>query len=137
MYKSFKEMPIWNEAMGIAELVFRLTESLPKKEDYGLTSQIRRAALSISANIAEAFGRYHVRDKINFYYFSRGSITETMSHLEYGVRVGYFRQEEVMSIDLELSNLYESINRLIKSLKPKPQSQSASDVTQSQSEVYL
>lgn len=119
-------MPIWNEAMEIAELVFRLTELLPKKEDYGLTSQIRRAALSISANIAEAFGRYHINDKINFYYFSRGSIAETQSHFEYGVRVGYFNQEDVKSIDLKLSNLYESINRLIKSLKPHPQSKSQS-----------
>lgn len=119
MYKSFKEMPIWNEAMEIAELVFKLTEPLPKKEDYGLTSQMRRAALSISANIAEAFGRYHVNDKINFYYFSRGSLAETQNHLEYGLRVGYFNQEDVKAIDLKLSNLYESVNRLIKSLKGK------------------
>lgn len=126
MYKSFREMPIWQEAMEIAEMVFQITESLPKKEDYGLTSQIRRAALSIPANIAEAFGRYHVNDKINFYYFARGSIAETQNHLEYGFRVGYFNQEDIKSIDLKLSNLYESINRLIKSLKPRSQSKSQS-----------
>lgn len=124
MYKSFREMPVWNEAMEIAELVFRLTDSLPKKEDYGLTSQIRRAALSISANIAEAFGRYHLNDKINFYYFARGSIAETQNHLEYGFRVGYFRQEDVKSIALKIGDLYGSVNRLIKSLKPQSKSQS-------------
>lgn len=91
-----------------------------------MTSQIRRAALSISANIAEAFGKYHINDKINFFYFSRSSIAETQSHLEYGIRVGYFNQEDVKSIDLQLSNLYESINRLIKSLKPQSQSKSRS-----------
>lgn len=116
-------MPIWGEAMEIAELVFRLTESLPKKEDYGLTSQIRRAALSISANIAEAFGRYHINDKINFYYFSRGSVAETQNHLEYVSRVGYFHQAGVSTIDSKLNKLYEYINRLIKFLKPQPQSQ--------------
>ncbi|MBU0548955.1 MAG: four helix bundle protein, partial [Candidatus Omnitrophica bacterium] len=63
MYKSFKEMPIWQEAMNITEDTFNLTENLPKKEDYGLTSQLRRAALSISANIAEAYGRNHTHDK--------------------------------------------------------------------------
>jgi len=81
MYKSFKDMPIWLEAMEIAEKVFKLTDKLPRKEDYGFTSQIRRAGLSISANIAEAYGRNHTADKINFYYFARGSVTETQSHL--------------------------------------------------------
>lgn len=117
MYKSFREMPIWKEAMEMAEIVFRLTECLPKKEDYGLTSQMRRAALSVPANIAEAFGRYHINDKVNFYYFVRGSIAETQNHLEYGVRVGYFKDKEIGDINLKLTNLYESINRLIKSLK--------------------
>ncbi len=59
MYKSFKDMPIWQEAMEIAEKVFYITDNLPKKEDYGFTSQIRRSALSISANISEAYGRNH------------------------------------------------------------------------------
>lgn len=65
MFKSFKEMPVWNDAMDLTEEIFRLSEHFPKKEDYGLTSQLRRAALSISANIAEAYGRNHTLDKIN------------------------------------------------------------------------
>ena len=107
-------MPVW--------MVFRLTEPLPKREDYGLTSQMRRAALSISANIAEAFGRYHANDKINFYCFSRGSIAETLNHLEYGVRVGYFQRDEIEVIDSKLGDMYESIHKLIKSLRPQSQS---------------
>jgi four helix bundle protein len=54
MYKSFKDMPVWQQAMEIAENVQKLTQGLPRSEDYGFTSQIRRSALSISANIAEA-----------------------------------------------------------------------------------
>jgi len=119
MYKSFKEMPIWIDAMDMAEAVFRISDNLPKKEDYGLTSQLRRSALSVSGNIAEAYGRYHIGDKLNFYYFSRGSMSETMSHLEYGTRVGYFNPEDVKPIHCILEALYESINRLIKSLKVK------------------
>jgi four helix bundle protein len=123
-YNSFKDMPVWKETMDIAETVFKMTEGLPKKEDYGLTSQVRRSALSMSGNIAEAFGRYHINDKINFYYFSRGSITETSSHLEYGVRVGYFDREQTKIISDKLDNLLEEINRLVKSLKShtKPKS---------------
>ncbi|GLI54162.1 four helix bundle protein [Thermodesulfovibrio yellowstonii] len=117
MYKSFKDMPIWKEAMRIAEEIIKLTENLPKKEDYGFTSQIRNAALSISANIAEAFGRNHTFDKINFYYFARGSITETQSHLEYGKRVKYLSESSVKELDDKLSQLYSDINKIIKSMK--------------------
>lgn len=117
MYKSFKEMPIWGEAMNIAEEIFKLTDKLPKKEDYGFTSQIRRAALSISANIAEAYGRNHTLDKINFYYFARGSVTETQSHLVYGKRVEYLNKSQVEVLDKRLEKLYNDINKIILSLK--------------------
>lgn len=117
MYKSFKDMPIWQEAMNIAEDMFKLTENFPKKEDYGLTSQLRRAASSISANIAEAYGRNHSSDKVNFYYFSRGSAVETQSHLEYAKRVGYISEELCNKLDRELVKIYNDLNKIIVSLK--------------------
>ena len=117
MYKSFKDMPIWQEAMNVAEEIFRLTEKLPKREDYGFTSQIRRSALSISANISEAFGRNHTLDKINFYYFARGSVTETQSHIEYGKRVGYINNKSANELDEKLKKLYQNLNKLITTLK--------------------
>jgi len=99
--------------MDIAVKVHAVTDALPRKEDYGLTSQIRRSALSISANIAEGFGRKHALDKINFYLHSRGSLTETQSHLEYGLRVGYFRSEDVQHLDSQLTSLHHDLNKLI------------------------
>lgn len=117
MYKSFKEMPIWKKAMEIAETIHKSTEKLPRKEDYGFTSQIRSAALSISANIAEAFGRSHTLDKINFYYIARGSLTETQSHLEYGKRVGYVDGIRAEELDNSLNQLYNDINKVILALK--------------------
>jgi len=80
--------------MELANKIFRLTEKLPKKEDYGLTSQIRRSALSVAGNIAEGFGRKHTKDKLNFYYDAQGSLGETKNHLIYGQRVGYFTRSE-------------------------------------------
>ena len=110
-------MPIWKEAMNIAEKIFYITDNLPKKEDYGFTSQIRRSALSISANISEAYGRNHTLDKINFYYFARGSVTETQSHLEYGKRVKYFAESSVEELDEKLNRLYADINKIIKTIR--------------------
>ena len=117
MYKSFKDMPIWQEAMDIAEEIFKITDNLSKKEDYGFTSQIRRAVLSISANIAEVFGRNHTLDKINFYYYARGSVTETQSHLEYGKRVKYLESKTVKELDKRLSKIHNDLNKVIMSLK--------------------
>ena len=114
-------MPIWQEAMAIAETIFNYTESLPRKEDYGFTSQIRSSCLSISANIAEAFGRYHSANKINFYYIARGSLTETQSHLEYGKRVGYLNSEIAEELDQRLIALYNDINKVIVTLKKSSQ----------------
>jgi len=103
--------------MNIAETIHQLTDNLPKKEDFGFTSQIRRSALSISANIAEAFGRNHTLDKINFYYMSRGSLTETQSHIEYGKRVRYLREEDTEKLEKSLNELYNDINKVILSLR--------------------
>ena len=119
MYNSFKEMPVWKDAIEVAEKIFNLTEKLPKKEDYGFTSQIRRAALSISANIAESFGRNHTADKINFLYYARGSITETQSHLEYGKRVGYIKKSDYDLLDTLLENIHLDLNKIIKTFKNK------------------
>lgn len=116
-YKSFKDMNIWQESMDVAVEIFKITENLPRKEDFGFTSQIRRSALSISAKIAEAFGRNHKLDKINFYYFSKGSIAETQSHLEYGKKVGYIEFDIFKNLDKRLDCLYKEINTLIKTLK--------------------
>ncbi|MEN8155231.1 MAG: four helix bundle protein [Acidobacteriota bacterium] len=112
-------MSIWNEAIVIAEIVFKITNELPKKEDYGFTSQIRRSSLSISGNIAEAYGRNHLADKMNFYYYSRGSLTETQSHLEYGFRVEYINEENFNNLNDSLEKLHKNLNKVIASLKIK------------------
>ena len=119
MYTSFRDMPVWQEAMEVAERVFAITDKLPRKEDYGYTSQIRRSALSISANIAEAFGRSHTLDKVNFYYVARGSVTETQSHLEYGKRVGYLKPKSAEELSARLSGIYNDINKVIITLRQK------------------
>jgi len=93
-YKSFELMPVWYKAMDLAVKIFSLTEKLPKREDYGLASQIRRSALSVSGNIAEGFGMEHIKKKLNLYYDARGSLTETKNHLIYGRSVGYFSNSE-------------------------------------------
>lgn len=117
MYKNFTDMPIWQKAMDLSVEVFNLTTSLPRSEDYGLTSQIRRSSNSVPSNIAEGFGRYHKKDKINFYYFACGSVTETQSHLIYGDKVGYFEKEKVNSLFEKYNQLRHDVNKVIKTIR--------------------
>ncbi len=119
-YNSFEDMPVWKKAMDLSTSIFYLTESLPKKEDFGLTSQIRRSALSVSGNLAEGFGRKHSKEKVNFYYNSRASLSETKNYLIYGSKVGYFQETDLKTnIDL-IDNIWKEINSIIVYLKNKP-----------------
>ncbi|ADY52862.1 S23 ribosomal protein [Pseudopedobacter saltans DSM 12145] len=120
MYQDFQDLPVWQKAMQIALSVFKITENLPRKEDYGLTSQIRRSSLSISDNIAEGFGRHHKADKINFYIYSRGSANETKNQLIYGNKVGYFDTTEANNLINSCNEVIESLNRLMKALRSQP-----------------
>jgi four helix bundle protein len=123
MYKSFEEMPMWKKSMDLAVRIFGLTDKLPKKEDYGLTSQIRRSALSVSGNIAEGFGRKHTKDKLNFYYDARGSLCETKNHLIYGQQVKYFEEKDRREYDVLIGGIWRELNSVIATLDLNVQSQ--------------
>ncbi len=116
-YNHFTEMPVWQLADEIVADIYKLTESLPKREDYALCSQLRDAAISITGNIAEGFGRGHKKDKINFYLFSRGSSFEVQSHMFSGQTVGYFNNMQVDPINQKCLKVIESLNKIIKGLQ--------------------
>jgi four helix bundle protein len=116
-FASFRDMPVWQSAMVVAEQVFATTDKLPRKEDYGFAAQVRRAALSVSSHIAEAFGRSHTLDTVNFYYIARGSVTETQSHLEYGHRVGYLSASVARDLTDKLESVHSDLNKVISALR--------------------
>ena len=123
-YNDFIEMPVWQKADEIVCEVYKLTAVLPKREDYALCSQLRNAAISIAGNIAEGFGRGHTKDKINFYFFSRGSCFEVRSHLYSGKTVGYFSDGQIEPISNKCMKVVEELNKIIKGLGSQPQPQS-------------
>ena len=119
MYSSFTEMPVWQKSLETSKLIFEMSLNLPRSEDYGLTSQIRRAANSVSANIAEGFGRNGNKDKINFYIVARGSAFETQSHIHYGITVGYFNNNDTMPILDKYNQIIHEINKVIYNIRDK------------------
>ena len=77
----FTDLEVWKEAHKLTLVIYQITNNFPKSELYGLTSQLRRAAVSIESCIAEGFSRYHYKDRLRFYYDARGSISEVQSQL--------------------------------------------------------
>lgn len=79
--QSYKDLIVWQKAMLLVELVYQLTETLPNKETFGLTSQTRRSGVSIPSNIAEGFGRNNLKEYIQFLYIAIGSCLELETQL--------------------------------------------------------
>lgn len=112
--KTFSDLIAWKEAYKLVLLVYKVTDKFPKKEDYALTSQMRRAAVSISSNIAEGFSRRGLKEKVQFYAMSLGSITELQNQLLISVGVGYLSQEDVKIINEQTIVSHKLLNGLIK-----------------------
>lgn len=81
MICKFTDLDAWKEAHKLTLLVYEVTLKFPKSEMYGLVSQLRRASISIESCIAEGFSRYHYKDRLNFYFDARGSVSEVQSEI--------------------------------------------------------
>ena len=114
----YKELEAWQIAMDLAQEVYRLTRDFPKEEIYGLTNQIRRAAVAIPSNLAEGAARAGNKEFLHFLHVARGSASELETQLFLAIKLGYLRD----SVDLLalLSSTRRLINGLIRSLKEKP-----------------
>jgi len=90
--RHYRDLQVWQLAMDLAEQCYLATKGFPMEERFGLTSQIRRAAASIPANIAEGQGRQHTREFLNYLSIARGSLMELETHLLLSPRVGLLVQ---------------------------------------------
>jgi len=96
--KHFTDLKAWQKNHELALAIYQLTKKFPKDEMFSLTSQIRRAGVSITSNIAEGFGRYYFKDKIRFYIMARGSSTEVQNQLILAKDLGYITSAEFNNI---------------------------------------
>jgi len=115
----FTDLIAWQEAHKLALIIYETTKEFPKEETYGLTGQMRRAAISISSNIAEGFGRRTSKDKNSFYTNSLTSLTELQNQLIISKDIGYIRKESFQKIAEQTVTVHKLINGLIKSTRIK------------------
>jgi four helix bundle protein len=110
--KSHRDLIVWQKAMDLVVSVYRETETFPKSELYSLTRQIRRAAASIPANIAEGQGRRFAKEFLYYLANARGSLWELDTHLELAVRLGFLDQP----LHFRLQNQMDEVGRILSGL---------------------
>lgn len=116
---SFKDLVVWQASMDLAVHCYEQTKSFPRQEVYGLTSQIRRAASSVPANIAEGHGRESTAAFVQFLRVSQGSLKELETHFILASRVGLMSQEQVERAEQRINNIGKMLRSLIRSLQSK------------------
>jgi four helix bundle protein len=116
MAYDFRKLAIWNEGMSLLVKVYALSATFPSQERYSLTDQLRRAANSVIANIAEAQGRYYIKDKIRVLYQSRGEIEEVKSHLLVAEKLAYGNTLNIHELIDGYATLGRRLNAFIRSI---------------------
>ena len=111
--RKFEDLVVWQKAHQFVLSVYRLTRAFPRSETYGLTSQFRRAAVSIAANLAEGFKKRGKADKLRFYNIAQGSIEESRYYLILAKDLEYGDVAELRQLLEEVSKLLEGYSRVI------------------------
>lgn len=117
--KTPRDLDVWKKAVDCVEEVYKLTRDFPDDEKFGLTGQMRRAAVSIPANIAEGYGRTHRGDYLRHLSYARGSLAELETHLIIAVRLELTTREAAQRVWPLLQDIGKMLIRLIASLQQK------------------
>lgn len=115
--QTYRDLTVWQQSMDLVVEVYRLASQFPPDEQFALTSQMRRAATSIPANIAEGHGRLHRKEYLYHLSVARGSLMELETHLQIAVRLDYLDRDQAKQAWQMLQELGRALNALIKSLR--------------------
>ena len=116
---SYRDLLVWQHAMDFAVLCYSLTRSFPREEMFGLTSQIRRAASSVAANIAEGHGRENSGSFVQFLRVAQGSLKETETHLLLSERVGFLQPDKLALAMKSCDEIGRMLRSLIRAVQEK------------------
>ena len=116
----FEKLDVWNKAVEYADLIYRVTQSFPADERFGLTSQLRRSAVSVSSNIAEGSSRSSKVDLARFIEIAYGSLLESISELEIARRQEFLHDEIFEAVYSSAEDLAKMLSGLRRTLKKRP-----------------
>ncbi len=109
----YKKLIVWQKGMNLCEEVYLITKKLPKEELFGLTNQLRRAAVSIPSNIAEGYGRYSDKEFIYFLKVARGSTAEVETQLLLCFKLGYVAERDLQTAMSLVREVFSLLTRFI------------------------
>ncbi len=124
VYERFEDLPVWKLAKDLAVEIYQLTKGDKFRRDYGLVDQIRRAAISVSSNIAEGFERGSRKEFIQFLYIAKGSLGEIRSQLQVCFELGYVNKDKLNALLSRTYDLSNQVGAFISSIKRRIRSQS-------------
>jgi four helix bundle protein len=116
MIRNYRDLKVWQESMNLVVECYQLTKKFPKKEAYGLSSQLQRSAVSVPSNIAEGRQRQHKREFIQHLSIAYSSLAELETHLQIAGRLEYIDEDRLSEILDKTGNIGKMINGLRKSL---------------------
>lgn len=119
--RSFRDLNIWKDAINLVKLIYEITKTFPNSEIYGLTSQIRRAAVSVPSNIAEGHIRKHTAEFRHFLYIALGSLAELETQIVITKELGYVDDDTGEQLIGKIEVIGKQIRSLISKLTPNPQ----------------
>jgi four helix bundle protein len=120
-YLGYRKLDAYSKAQELVKAVYVLLKQFPKEEQYALCSQLRRAAVSITSNIAEGVTRYSYKDKVHFLEVSYGSLMEVMSQIEIAYSLEYINQTDLQNMELLVVQVARLLTSLQYSYMPKDQ----------------
>lgn len=115
--KNYKELEVWKKSVGLALATYKATNAFPAAERFGLTAQIRRAATSVPANIAEGWGRGTTKEYIQFLLIARGSLMEVETHVIISRGLAFLTEQQSGDLQNQIQEIGRMINGLIQSLR--------------------
>ena len=110
-YKDFSELPVYKKARHLRKRIYELVKTLPSFEEYNLKLQMRKAATSVTNNIAEGNGRYYYQENLHFCRISRGSLNEILDDLTLCLDEGYANEEYLLSIRQDALSMRKELNQ--------------------------
>jgi four helix bundle protein len=111
--RSHERLMVWQEALQLVRAIYETTKTFPKKEQFGLTAQMRRAAISIASNIAEGAARFSTNDKLHFFHIARASLSELETQMEVSAMLSYLQPNEKKAITSTTGLVARLLNGLI------------------------
>lgn len=114
---SFQDLEVWKEGHKLVLMIYKTTKLFPKEEMYGITDQMKRASVSITSNIAEGFSRYGNKEKIQFYYISKGSLVELHNQIIICKDINYININNFTDIEIQIIKVGKILTGLIRSTK--------------------